>query len=108
MRHDNQDRPWKVFQGIIRAIEAAYWIEFFGDDIRPMPKVSFLHRGLKQLAIEAGLRDQTRGGFAEFLDDLCPCGLRNHREAVRKLESRAKRFAAGISTNKRSQKHKSK
>ncbi len=107
MRHDNQGRPWKVFRGILKAMEDAYHVVFFGPEIMSMPKVSLLHRGLKHLAMEAGLKDQTRDGLAEFLDDICPCGLRSHREAVRKLESRAKRFAASISTNKRSQKRKS-
>lgn len=93
---DSGDRPWKVFRGILTAMEDAYHVVFFDLDILPKPKVSLLHRGLKELATEAGLSDQTRTGFAEFLDDLCPCGLRNHREAVRKLESRARRFATNV------------
>lgn len=92
------DRPWKVFRGILNAMEAAYHVVFYGPEILSMPKVSILHRGLKQVAIEAGLKDQTREGFAEFLDDLCPCGLKSHREAVRKMESRSERFRRELNT----------
>lgn len=86
------DRPWKVFREILNAMEVAYYVVFYGPEILSMPKVSILHRELKQVAIEADLKDQKREGFAEFLDDLCPCGLKNHREAVRKMESRSKRY----------------
>jgi hypothetical protein len=106
---DSGDRPWKVFRGILKAMEDAYYVAFFGHDILPMPKVSLLHRGLKKLAIEAGLEDQTREGFAEFFDDLCPCGLKNHREAVRKMESRSERYRAASnheSKNKRGKKRR--
>ncbi|MGC1620482.1 MAG: hypothetical protein WA765_18475 [Candidatus Acidiferrum sp.] len=92
MSPNNQDRPWKMFQGILRAMEAAYTVSFFGPEILSMPRVSILHRDLKQVAIAAGLEGQTRVGFAEFLDDLCPCGLKSHREAVRKMESRSERY----------------
>jgi hypothetical protein len=55
-------------------------------------KGDILHRGLNEIAKAAGIEDQTEAGFAEFLDDLCPCGLKNHREAVRKLASRSTRM----------------
>src|SRR5487761_150384 len=94
LNYNNQEKPWKVFQGIMHAMESAYWVSFFGPEIMSMPKVNILHSGLKQVAIAAGLKGQTREGFAEFLDDLCPCGLKNHREAVRKMESRSERYRA--------------
>lgn len=86
------DRPWKVFREILNAMEVAYYVVFYGPELLSMPKVSILHRELKQVAIEAGLKGQTREGFAEFLDDLCPCGLKSHKEAVRKMESRSERY----------------
>jgi hypothetical protein len=89
MNYDNQEKPWKAFQGIIHAMESTYWVSFFGPEIMSMPKVNILHRRLKQIAIVAGLEGQTQ--YAEFLDDLCPCALKNHREAVRKMESRSER-----------------
>ena len=84
-------KSWRAFQGIIRAIEMAYVAHYFGEELLPKPKVSILHRGLARIAKASGLEGQTEEGFAEFLDDLCPCGLRSHREAVRKLRSRSAR-----------------
>jgi len=55
----------------------------------PRPKVNILHRGLERIANVAGFGDLTEQGFTEFLDDICPCGLRSHREAVRKTRKRA-------------------
>jgi hypothetical protein len=63
-------------------------IEYWGWEILRRPKVNILHRGLGEIAKAAGLGEQTNKGFAEFLDDLCPCGLQRHDEAVRKLKSR--------------------
>jgi hypothetical protein len=80
---------WKIFSQILRTIEIAYTVSRFGHDLLPMPKISILHRGLELIAAAAGLEDQKEEGFAEFLDDLCPCGLKRHREAVRKLRSRS-------------------
>jgi hypothetical protein len=79
---------WKAFKAIERAMEIAYLVTFYGDDFLTKPKNNILHRGLDRIAKMAGLRGQTRTGFAQFLDDLCPCGLKNHKEAVRKLEFR--------------------
>jgi len=90
MDFDNQEKPWRAFQGIMQAMEGAYWVSFFGPEILPKPKVSILHRGLKQIAIAVGLESAIQ--YAEFFDDLCPCGLKNHREAVRKMESRSGRY----------------
>ena len=86
------DESVKTFQGIIRAMEIAYLVHIFGIEFLPKPKVSILHRGLDQIAKAAGMEGLTRAGFSEFLDDLCPCGLRDHKEAVRKLSSRAPRI----------------
>ena len=82
-------KSWKTFQGIIRAIEMAYLALYFDVEILPKPKVNILHRGLDQIAKAAGLEDLTEEGFAEFLDDVCPCGIKHHKEAVRKLSSRS-------------------
>ena len=79
---------WKAFKAIERAMEIAYLVTFYGDDFLPKPKNSILHRGLDQIVRMAGLQDLTTAGFAEFLDDLCPCGLKSHKESVRKMESR--------------------
>ncbi len=86
--YDDQKKSWKVFKGIIRAMETAYLVEYWGWELLPRPKVNILHRGLDEIAKAAGLGEQTEEGFAKFLDDLCPCGLRRHKEAVRKLGSR--------------------
>src|SRR6202035_5979106 len=90
--YKNPDKSWKIFQGIIRAIEAAYLAEYLGLGFIPKPKVNILHKGLNEIANAAGIGDQNEEGFAEFLDDLCPCGLKKHREAVRKFFSRSTRL----------------
>ena len=81
---------WKIFSQILRTMQIAYNVSRFGDDLLPKPKISILHKGLEKIAGAADLGGQDEGGFAEFLDDLCPCGLKRHREAVRKLRSRSK------------------
>ena len=85
-------KSWKIFQGIIRAIESAYLVDYWGLEFMAMPKVNILHKGLDEIAKAAGIGDQTEKGFAEYLDDLCPCGVKKHREAVRKLSSRSTRM----------------
>jgi hypothetical protein len=80
---------WKVFQGIVRATETAFLVNFLGHEVLPKPKVSILHRGLNQIARDVGLQGLTGSGFAELLDDLCPCEIRNHEGAVRKLWRRS-------------------
>ncbi len=70
-------------------MEITYLVRFFGVELMPKPKVNILHRGLDQIAKAAGLEGQTEEGFAEFLDDLCPCGITRHKEAIRKLSSRS-------------------
>jgi hypothetical protein len=82
---------WKIFSKILRTMEIAYNVSRFGDDLLPKPKISILHRGLERIAVAAGLGDQAEEGFAEFLDDLCPCGLKRHRDAIRKLRSRTRK-----------------
>jgi hypothetical protein len=69
-----------------------YLVDYMGLEILQHPKVNILHKGLNEVAKTAGLGDQTERGFAEFLDDLCPCGLKKHREAVRKMSSRSIRM----------------
>ena len=86
--HDEK-KSWKAFQGIIRAIETTYLASYISLELLRRPKVNILHRGLDRIARAAGLGDQTSEGFSEFLDDLCPCGLRRHAEALRKLSSRS-------------------
>jgi hypothetical protein len=90
--YENPKKSWKAFQSIIRAIESAYLVDYVGLELLQRPKVNILHIGLDEIAKAAGIGDQTEKGFAEFLDDLCPCGLKNHREAVRKLFSRSSRM----------------
>jgi hypothetical protein len=90
--HSEHQKSWKVFKGIVRAIETAYLVDYFGWELLPKPKVNILHKGLNEIAKAAGIGDQHEKGFAEFLDDLCPCGLKKHREAVRKGSSRSTRM----------------
>lgn len=80
---------WKVFQGIVRATETAFLVNFLGNVVLSKPKVSILHRGLNKIARDVGLQGLTRSGFAEFLDDLCTCEITNHEGAVRKLWRRS-------------------
>lgn len=92
VNYEELEKSWKAFQGIVRAMETAYMVDSLGLEMLPRPKVSILHRGLDRIARAAGLEGQTEGGFAEFLDDLCPCGIKRHKDAVRKLSSRSPRM----------------
>lgn len=78
----------KWWRKILRAVETAYFIEYFGAEFAPMPKVHFLHRNLLKLLESEPLRGLTREGILEFLDDMCPCGKKHTLEAIRKLEER--------------------
>jgi hypothetical protein len=89
---DNVKQSWKAFQTIIRAMETAYIGRFIGPEVLAKPKVNILHTGLDQIAQAAGLEMQTEKGFSGFLDDICPCGLNNHRGAIRKLLRRSSRI----------------
>lgn len=90
--YNNTKKSWKLLKTITRAIEATYLARFLGPEFLSMPKVNILHTGLDRIAKVAGLEDQTQTGFAGFLDDLCPCGLKSHKGAVRKLSKRSARF----------------
>lgn len=90
--YKNIKKSWKLFKTITRAMEATYLAGFLGHEFLSKPKVNILHTGLDQIAKVAGLGGQTQAGFAEFLDDLCPCGLKSHKGAVRKLSKRSVRF----------------
>jgi hypothetical protein len=85
------DESGKIFSQILSTIEIAHNVQLFGYCVLPKPKINILHRGLEEVFALVGLDDQTAAGFAGFLDDLCPCGLKRHRDAVRKLRSRKKR-----------------
>jgi hypothetical protein len=77
-----------TFHKILNAVESAYLINYFGDELAPRPKVHFLHRNLLELAGLVHLSDLTHTGIVEFLDDLCPCGQRHQVDATRKLRKR--------------------
>jgi hypothetical protein len=79
---------WAAFQKILRAVERAYLASYYGVELLPAPRVHFLHRNLLEIADLARLNDLTYEGLAEFLDDLCPCGRKHTKEAVRKLRKR--------------------
>jgi len=72
-------------------VEGAYAISVYGVEVMPKPKASILHRGLRTIAEAAGLGEQTNVGIAEFFDDLCPCSIRDHKQALQKLSSRSGR-----------------
>lgn len=87
----NTDKSWKAFRGILKALEAAYKVRYWGIESLPQPKINVAHAGLSRIARLVGLQGQTVAGFSEFLDDLCPCGLHDHTGAVRKLWGRVRR-----------------
>lgn len=81
----------KTLKGILNAMETAFWVSRYGYDILSRPKINILHKGLKRIAKVAGLE---KNHHAAFFNYMCPCGLGDHKEAVRKLEGRVRRFAA--------------
>ena len=77
-----------AWRKILHAVNAAYLIHSYGDEFIPTPRVQFLHRSLLKVSEEVGMNDQTHEGIVEFLDDLCPCGVRHEPETIRKLRKR--------------------
>jgi hypothetical protein len=88
----NNEEAGQAFQSILRAMELAYFAKCLGHEVLPRTKVNILHGGLYKIARSAGYIGFTQRGFSEFLDDLCPCGLKSHGGAVKKLASRNRRF----------------
>lgn len=77
-----------AWRKILHAVEAAYFINHYGDDAAPKPRVHFLHRELLEIADATDLKELTHQGFAEFLDDVCPCDKNHKTDAIRKLRKR--------------------
>jgi len=84
-KYDNGYKAWKR---ILRSVDAAYWVLFYGLEHGPKPKVNFLHRELLEIAKLAGRGDLNLEGIVEFLDDICPCGKGHRQDAIRKLRVR--------------------
>lgn len=76
-----------AFRKILNAVEAAYYVEHFGDDTAPKPRVHFLHRNFLEIA-DLLDRKWRHEGLVEFLEDLCPCHKRHSLDAIRKLRQR--------------------
>ena len=81
----------RMFRQVLNAIKVAYFINRYGPDAAPIPRVHFLHRNLLEITDLLNLSDLTHGGTVEFLDDLCPCHKRHTPDAIRKLRKRAVR-----------------
>ncbi|SRR5713101_846731 len=80
-----------AWRKILRAIDGAYAIDYYGVEFAPKPRVHFLHRNLLTLADSEHLRGLTLEGILDFFEDMCPCGKTHKSDAVRKLmERRAK------------------
>lgn len=77
-----------AWRKILLAVNATYFINFYGTEFIPRPRVQFLHRELLKITERVGINDISHEGIAEFLDDLCPCGKRHEAEAIRKLRKR--------------------
>jgi hypothetical protein len=88
-------RSWKAFQKLLHIMKQTWLLEYMGWEFLRRPKVNILHIGLHDISKAAGLGDQNREGFAEFLDDLCPCGLKSHNEALRALGKRSANIRRG-------------
>ena len=87
------DQCFKTFQAILRAIETAYLVNTWGWEFLHKPKINILHKGLRDIADAAGIglgKELTEKGFATFLDDLCPCGLKRHESALRRALHRSR------------------
>ena len=77
-----------VWRKVLRSIDRAYVIGIDGLDFVPMPKLNVLHRELLDIMKLLKINDITREGFAEFFDDMCPCGENHKPDTIRKLGSR--------------------
>jgi hypothetical protein len=87
-------RSWRK---ILRAIDASYFICLHGAQAAPTPRINFLHRNLLEIVDLVKLSDLMHEGIVEFLDDICPCGERHTKEAIRKLRKRYARVSRGDS-----------
>lgn len=74
-----------VWRKILRSIDRAYLIEIHGPEVALMPRVRFLHRELLDIMKLLKIDDISREGFAEFFDDMCPCGKDHKADTIRKL-----------------------
>jgi hypothetical protein len=82
----------RAWQKIRRAIDWAYQIDYLGLEATPKPRLQFLHRHLLEVAELVEIDDLKHEGIAEFLDDICPCGVKQHNpDAIRKLRARKER-----------------
>jgi hypothetical protein len=80
-----------AWRKLLHAVDAAYFIDRYGDQAAPRPRLQFLHRELLKIAALADLNDLSHQGIVEFLDDLCPCGKKHKSDAIRKLRQRLSR-----------------
>jgi hypothetical protein len=82
----------RAFRKILNAVEAAYYVEHFGDDAAPKPRVHFLHRNLLEIAdsLDPNWRHEA---IVDFLDYLCPCHKKHGLDAIRKLRQRRGGFS---------------
>jgi hypothetical protein len=77
-----------AWRKILYAVEASYFINRYGEQAAPRPRVHFLHRELLKITDATDLKELTHQGIAEFLDDLCPCGKKHKADTIRKLRKR--------------------
>lgn len=77
-----------AWRKISLAVNAAYLIKVDGLHAIPRPRVDYLHRELLKMAEQLKISKLTHAGIAEFLDDICPCGIKHRPGTVRKLRNR--------------------
>ena len=86
-----------IWRKILLAVDHAHFIKLHGPQVIPKPRIQFLHRELLKMTEPLGINDLTHEGIAEFLDDMCPCGIKHKSGTIRKLRnprSKSKREVA--------------
>jgi hypothetical protein len=90
--HGEGTSAWRK---ILRAVDGAYAVSYYGLEHAPKPRVHFLHRNLLAIVDSEHLRGLTLDGIVEFFDDVCPCGKKHQPDALRKLRKRKSNANSG-------------
>jgi hypothetical protein len=78
-----------AWRGILRALNLAFFINRYGIENAPRPRVHLLHRRILEITKKIPqIAELNLEGIVELFDDICPCGAKHTSDAIRKLKKR--------------------